>query len=237
VSETAWAHPLETTGPEDRAQVIRASLREAISDRRLAPATKLTEAEVGAHFKASRTVVRAALQILAHEGLVMIERNRGAFVASPSPDEVQQLFASRRLIEAKTVEAAAERFTSADAKIFRSHLKQEQQYISQRGLDGRRAQIKASGEFHLLVARVAANAVLHKFMTELIARSSLAVGLYGRSGASSCGQDEHSQIVDALERHDAKTASRLMLHHINHIEIDLDLRVIEQIALKDALRL
>ena len=68
---------------EDRAQAIRDQLRDAIVDRRLAPGTKLSEAEVGALFDVSRTVARSALQMLTFEGLVRSERNRGAFVANP----------------------------------------------------------------------------------------------------------------------------------------------------------
>ncbi|TGV82652.1 GntR family transcriptional regulator, partial [Mesorhizobium sp. M2D.F.Ca.ET.145.01.1.1] len=84
---------------QDRAQAIRDSLRDAIVDRRLAPGTKLSEGEVGTLFDVSRTVARAALQMLSFEGLVRTERNRGAFVANPSPEEARQVFASRRLIE------------------------------------------------------------------------------------------------------------------------------------------
>ncbi|MDO8360464.1 MAG: GntR family transcriptional regulator, partial [Devosia sp.] len=72
---------------EDRAAMIRDHLRDAIVDRRLSPGTKLNEAEVGTLFDVSRTVVRAALQALAFEGLVKTERNRGAFVANPTPEE------------------------------------------------------------------------------------------------------------------------------------------------------
>src|ERR1700733_3909993 len=61
---------------EDRVQAIRDQLREAIIDRRLAPGIKLAENEVGTLFDASRTVVRAALQMLTFEGLVRSERNR-----------------------------------------------------------------------------------------------------------------------------------------------------------------
>src|SRR4051812_9903310 len=86
-------------GNEDRSQAIRDQLRDAIVDRRLAPGTKLSESEVGSLFEVSRTVVRAALQMLAFEGLVRSERNPGAFVANPSPEEARQVFASRRLIE------------------------------------------------------------------------------------------------------------------------------------------
>ena len=51
-------------------------------------------------FGVSRTVVRDSLQMLAFEGLVKTERNRGAFVSNPSTEEARQVFASRRLIEA-----------------------------------------------------------------------------------------------------------------------------------------
>ncbi len=72
-------------------------------------------------------------------------------------------------------------------------------------------------------------------MEELVARSSLVIALYGRTGASSCGHSDHGSILAALEKHDGKLASRLMLHHIDHIEADLDLRVTEGLPLRDAL--
>ena len=42
-------------------------------------------------------------------------------------------------------------------------------------------------------------------------------------------------ILDALERRDGKMAAQLLLHHIDHIEADLDLRVLEGMALSAAL--
>ncbi len=78
-----------------RAQTIRDRLRDEIVDRRLAPGTKLSRAEIGDLFQVSRTVTRAALQMLSYEGLVRSERNRGAFVSSPSPDDAAQIFALR----------------------------------------------------------------------------------------------------------------------------------------------
>ncbi|BCH67163.1 GntR family transcriptional regulator [Agrobacterium vitis] len=222
---------------EDRAFTIRESLRNAIIDRRLTPGTKLSEAEVGLLFDVSRTVVRSALQMLAFEGLIKTERNRGAFVSNPSPEEAVQVFACRRMIEPGIVLAAVERLTEDDLVAFRAQLEDEQHHLHQRGPAARRAEIKASGDFHLMLAKVAGNAILQKFMDELVARSSLVIALYGGSGVSSCGHNEHEQILEALVRRDAKHASALMLHHIDHIEADLDLRVREGLALKDALGL
>lgn len=221
--------------PEDRSLAIREALRNAIIDRRLAPGTKLSESEVGALFDVSRTVARAALQMLAFEGLVKTERNRGAFVSNPSPEEARHIFASRRLIEPGIAHAAAERITAADIEGFRRHLEEEERHVAERGPAARRAEIKASGDFHLMLGGVAGNLILQRFMDELVARSSLVIALYGRSGASSCGHGEHAAILDALERRDGAAAAALMVHHIDHIEADLDLQLKQGLGLKDAL--
>lgn len=215
--------------------MIRDHLRDAIVDRRLAPGTKLNEAEVGTLFDVSRTVVRAALQALAFEGLVKTERNRGAFVANPTPDEARQVFDSRRLIEPGIARLAAERITSTEIAQFRERLLHESDLLNQRGPTARRAEIHASGDFHLLLAKVAGNTILLRFMEELVARSSLVIALYGRTGASSCGHGDHASILAALERHDGELASKLLLAHIDHIEADLDLRQTDNLALRDVI--
>ncbi|NTF34494.1 GntR family transcriptional regulator [Rhizobium skierniewicense] len=226
---------ISDTSQEDRSQAIRESLRNAIIDRRLTPGTKLSENEVGALFDVSRTVARAALQMLTFEGLVKTERNRGAFVSNPSPDEARQIFASRRLIEPGIVAGAIERITSTDIANFRRQLDEEARYMNERGPTARRGEIKASGDFHLMLATVAGNVILQKFMDELVARSSLVIALYGRSGISSCGHSEHSAMLDALEKGDGNRASALMIRHIDHIEADLDLNPRQGLGLKDAL--
>lgn len=222
---------------EDRARAIRDRLRDAIVDRRLTPGAKLAESEVGALFDASRTVARSALQMLEFEGLVRIERNRGAFVANPSPDEARQVFAARRLVEPGIAIAAAARTTPTDVVRLRDHLAKEGAHMSERGPSARRAEIRASGEFHLLLAAMSGNAILQRFLEELVARSSLVIALYGRSGASSCGHDEHALIVDALERGDGEAAAALIASHIDHIEADLELRTRSGPDLKEALEL
>ena len=84
--------------PPSRALDICNDLQLAILEHRLLPGMKLSEDEVGDLFGASRTVVRAALQALAHSELVTIERNRGAFVAQPSLKEAHEVFDARSLI-------------------------------------------------------------------------------------------------------------------------------------------
>lgn len=229
--------PADTANDID-AQHIRDAIRDAIVERRLAPGTKLSENDVGGLFNVSRTLVRAALQALSYEGLVNVEKNRGAFVAHPSIAEAQQIFATRRLLEPVILREAARHIGKSEVKRLRLLLADEERLTHERGASARRAEIKASGDVHLAIAEMSGNAILKRFMDELIARSSLVIALYGRSVVSSCGHSEHQQIVDALERNDIETACALMLEHIDHIEADLDLRPATKGSnLKDAFRL
>ncbi len=225
----------DTAKEDDRAGAIRDHLRDAIVDHRLAPGTKLSEVEVGKLFDVSRTVVRGALQALAFEGLVRTERNRGAFVANPSPEEARQIFDTRRLIEPELARLAAGQITGDQAERFRALLDEENQLMAARGPTARRAEIRASGDFHLLLAEVAGNAILLRFMEELVARSSLVIALYGRTGASSCAHGEHGRIRDRLVARDVPGAVGLLIEHINHIEADLDLTPRAGLGLRDAL--
>jgi DNA-binding GntR family transcriptional regulator len=229
------SHTNSGDGPmSDRAVAIRDHIRNAIVDRRLGPGTKLSEHEVGALFDASRTVARAALQMLSFEGLVRTERNRGAFVANPTPEEARYVFASRRVIEPGIAAQACARIEPADLLRFEDQIAAESRFLAQRGPEARRSEIKASGDFHLLLATVGANPILLRFMEELVARSSLVIALYGRSGVSACGHSEHLEIWEALRASDAPLASSLIIRHIDHIEADLDFRSRDSAALREA---
>ena len=74
-------------------------LREAILTLRLLPGTRLVEREMVDRLDVSRTGVRAALQSLEAEGLVVRGR-RGVFaVATVSPDEARQIYEVRAALE------------------------------------------------------------------------------------------------------------------------------------------
>jgi DNA-binding GntR family transcriptional regulator len=68
-----------------------------------------------------------------------------------------------------------------------------------------------------------------------VARSSLVIALYGRTGASSCGHSDHERILAALVDGDGARAGQLAVHHIDHIEADLDLRDTRGLPLREAL--
>ncbi len=71
------------------------SLRRQIQDGLLSPGEWLREARLCSEFGVGRTMVRRALRTLADDGLVVIEENRGAYVAATTVQEVFDLYELR----------------------------------------------------------------------------------------------------------------------------------------------
>ena len=100
-------------------------LSAAIHAHRIAPGTKLREDELSDIYSVSRTIVRSALQALAHQKLVDIQRNRGASVASPTPRDAHDVFEARIMIEPQMAQAAAQKAMPDDIAILRQHIADE----------------------------------------------------------------------------------------------------------------
>lgn len=72
-------------------QVV-SKLREMIVNAELAPGIRVPEKDLCAYFGISRTPLREALKVLASEGLVALEPNRGATVTTPTVAMVADRF-------------------------------------------------------------------------------------------------------------------------------------------------
>ena len=86
--------PAKRAGTSD--ERVHKDLYKAIIDHRIAPGTPLQEDALAQAFGISRTLIRKALQRLAHERLVELVPNKGAFVAKPSAEEARHVFEARR---------------------------------------------------------------------------------------------------------------------------------------------
>jgi DNA-binding GntR family transcriptional regulator len=192
----------------------------AVMEHRLPPGIKLAEERLAGAFGVSRTKIRQALTVLSREGLVKLHPNRGAFVTSPSVQEALDLFATRRLVEPEIVRNVIARAGKGDIKRLRAHLAAEDD-ARRRG--DRRAIIKLSGSFHMLLAELGGNTFIEKLMAELCPLTCLIISLYDAPQTPACPEDEHVHIVDAIERKDANEAVRLMIAHLDHVKNELRL--------------
>ena len=211
--------------PDDAKPVVRSSavylgLRDAILTHSLPPGTKLPEDELGEVYSVSRTVVRSALQSLAHDRLVTLEPNRGAFVAQPTKTEAREVFEARALIEPKVAGLAAEVAKAADVALLRRHLKEEHEAMHE-GRDGEA--VVLSGRFHVAIAEIAGQSILTDFVRGLCSRSSLIIALYWRRRDTICESHAHNALVDAIGKNSPRDATELMTSHLVDLLSGLDL--------------
>lgn len=205
--------------PAGRAADADARIYQAIFDgvlnHRLTPGTKLPEPELCQLFGVGRAVVRRVLEKLAHDGIVALRPNKGAVIAEPTPEETGQIFEARRALERVLVEMAVARATAADLRDLRRQLAEEHEAMHR--FDQPSWARLASG-FHLRIAALARNPVLQRYLTELVSRCSLIVGLYEPPGHAPCEHDEHAAIVDCIEKRDAAGAIGRMDAHLRELE-------------------
>lgn len=210
-------------------------LQQAIFEHRLAPGTKLSEDEVGQVYGVSRTIVRSALQSLAHSQLVTIEKNRGAFIASPTVREAHEVFEARALIEPRVAAMAAKRMDQKSTKKLNKHIEAEHAAMA----DGDKGMALAlSGKFHLEIANIAAHDVFTDFVQSLVKRSSLIIALYWKRPDTTCESHSHHALMNAFTMGDATGAEEVMRSHIVdlHSGLDLQPKKTDQMSLADALK-
>ncbi len=198
---------------------MHANIVAAITEHRLAPGTRLREERLAELFQVSRTQVRPVLQRLEHEGLVERQPRRGAVVAAPSRQATAQIFEARRLVEPWLVKCCCER---ADRGALRRLERVVQDENRARTAGDARAVVRLSGDFHRVLAELAGNEPLTRLMHGLTVRTCLAIVANRASTGSTCREDEHARIVEAIAAGDAKRAARLMTEHLEHIERALD---------------
>jgi DNA-binding GntR family transcriptional regulator len=212
-------HPDFPSNPTS-AQVADA-LRRAILAHRIGPGAKLVEDEVGEIFGVSRTIVRAALQSLAHQGLANIIRNRGAFVADPGVREAREVFETRALLEPRTSRSAAERATPQAVAGLHRHIKAEHQALEAGDLG---QAVYLSGMFHVAIADMADQTTIAAMISTLVSRSSLIVALYWNRPQAICESHAHHALADAIGTGNGTLAEDLMKGHLLDLLSNLDLR-------------
>lgn len=191
----------------------------AIFEHRIPPGERLTEERLAETFDVSRTIVRQAMARLSQDGILVKMPNVGSAVASPSRKETRDILTVRRMVEPEIVKMLATTITESGLSQLRDHLAAENEA---RAREARGTFVRLAGEFHLKLAELTENHVLIQLMTRLQTLTCLAILLHAKE-EEACPQGEHGRITDAIARRDGETAAREMIHHLKHVEADLNL--------------
>jgi DNA-binding GntR family transcriptional regulator len=196
-----------------RTDQVHGALRLAIIEQQLAPGARLPEDTIGESFGTSRTIAREALGRLAVEGLVDLIPNRGAFVAKPTLDEGRDIFAVRKGLERLVVTQIIANL-NAETKLALRNIASETAVPTQRSTN---AAILAAGDFHLQLVQLTNNALLIRYVTEVVSRCSLVLAMYARPHSPDCAANEHRELVSAILAGDSARASDLMDMHLDSV--------------------
>lgn len=192
----------------------------AIMDRELLPGKKLTESDLCRQMVCSRNTVRGALSLLAHDRIVDLLPNRGAFVHVPDLKEIRDVFAMRMALEEMVLDMLSDLPDLAERlqPIYRLIDRQGEADVSGDSVERERL----ANAFHIELARVLGNDVLVDMMSSLCARSSLMVALIGKYAKQDTNHNEHLEMLELLEEGRRNRVCKVMRRHLGGVLVRLE---------------
>jgi DNA-binding GntR family transcriptional regulator len=187
-----------------------ALLRTMILDGRLSPGARLNEVHLSQALGISRGPLREALRRLSSEGLIDIVPHRGAFVASFSSRQLQELYELRIALECHAARLVAERKDRSGVEELAAELDG-----AARLLDQEDCPYPPDQDFHGTLLRLADNTELLEAAAAVTARISLARSKSASQPARArAALEEHRNVLAALSDGDADKAARLLRAHL-----------------------
>jgi DNA-binding GntR family transcriptional regulator len=209
--------------PHPDSAITRQSLTSAVADRlrdqiirgEISEGSQLRQDAIATQYQVSRIPVREALRQLDAEGLITIVPNRGAVVPALSPEDVEELFAIRALLEPEVLKLSVPHLTEEDFSKATAIL---DQYVRElRHDDHVSAWGRLNWEFH---STLYSRANQPRFMA--IIRNMNNSGerytrlqLYLTHGIKRANE-EHHQLLQLCRNQDIPSACKLLREHIQH---------------------
>jgi DNA-binding GntR family transcriptional regulator len=201
---------------KNRTSKIVQEITEFVLSGKITPGHKLDEQMLADRFKVSRTPVREALRQVANTGLIEIKPNRGAFVASATPGQLEEMFAAMAELEATCARLAAMSMTPKERHGLR-RLQESMGELARRDLV--QAFVEANDQFHSLIYDGAHNEILRDITVALRRRLiPYRHAQFRSSGRLPRSLAEHDEVVKAVVSGDPDGAHKAMLHHVGLVE-------------------
>ena len=189
------------------------ALRERVLSGEYSAGIQLRQNDIANQFGVSHIPVREALQTLRFEGLVEQIANRGAFVASISLQELQNIWSLRRELEPMAIEQAI-------TKISEAELKDAEDIINTAsGTNENLTLVRLNWEFHLCLYKPCGNDLLIDFIERLYRKADrYSCVLWTNHEYGAQAEKEHLEILQCFKTGDTKLAKSRTLAHIDAVQ-------------------
>jgi DNA-binding GntR family transcriptional regulator len=218
-----------TVESDDLVDRLASTIQARILSGEIPSHSRLRQSSLAAEFGVSRTPVREALRKLQSTGVVVLEPNRGAVVRGTTPREVREAYLVRAELEGLAAELATAHVTDDELgrlheaqKLFRHSVEAEiekrksGEAIAPWGAENEWE--RANNLFHEVIQRASGNRQLQLAIAHLhrsFPRHLTWAALSKSAHLLGDNVQQHSAIVEAIERRDPREARRLMAQHVH----------------------
>ncbi len=199
-----------------------AILRERIRLGEIPPGTRLRQEVLAEELGISRTPLREAMRLLAADGLVVLEPNRGAVVVELSHDDRVAFWEARLALEPAAARMGAQRRAASGVTAMEAAIADQRASVEAAIADQRASVVGDQGfaanrAFHLALVASAGNPHLDRFAEALWVRA-VGAAIYATQASDSsvvaAYADQHAAILAAIMSGDADRAESLTREHI-----------------------
>jgi DNA-binding GntR family transcriptional regulator len=189
-------------------------LRDLIISCELAPDSKIPEKELCERFGVSRTPLREALKVLAYDGLVVLQPNRGATVSALTIADLQEVFPIYSRLEALAGELSCTNCSDAEiAEIRALHEEMIEHYKTR----SRRRHFELNELIHERIHAGAGNPTLFAMLRSMscrIRRARIYANVTEERWADAIR--EHEEIIAALQARQGERLAALLRTHMEN---------------------
>ncbi len=203
---------------------VAGQLRERIIQGEFPPASRLNERALCDLLGVSRTPLREAFRLLAAEGLVQIEPNRGAQVVALSEANIREAFEVIGGLEAMSCRLACERATDLEIAEIRALTYEMMASHARRDLP---SYFRLNREIHERISLASHNGLLKQLYDAQNARiQNLRFVSNENRQKWDLAMREHIEMAEALEARDADRLAGIMRQHLQR-KCDAALRTLQ----------
>jgi DNA-binding GntR family transcriptional regulator len=200
------------SGYRTKGDLVYIALRQEILAGRFAPGSHVNIDQLAAELGTSKVPIREAIGRLVGEGWLQMNPHVGAIVPELSPDDIIETSVIRSVTEGVAMRFSAPRLSNATLKSLRMLLTRMDEAVKTD--DPEYPQFNV--EFHATAFSACPFPALKELVTSLLEKTSRLRTVRFLPKYRLEGQSEHWKILQALDKHDGKTAERLTRHHVEH---------------------
>jgi DNA-binding GntR family transcriptional regulator len=202
------------------AQHAYAEIAGRMASGELRPGVWLREETLAASMGISRTPVREALRKLSSEGLVRLERNRGAQAVAWTREQVSEIYGLRAVVEGYMAAVAARNIDEGALGKLEANLIEYGQAAAGDGAAARQRAAALNNEFHAIVLEATGNDALINLVTGVLGLPLVRMTFLRYTARDlERSVEHHRQLVEALRQQDAVSAEMIMKVHIRAAQL------------------